>query len=76
MVICGVWSYFFHRVDIYPEEDQIHIRKAIVRQLEQKIGIYLFDGSMLFMTNRLHPDPLELMAKKLPPRGVKGVIYF
>lgn len=47
---------FQWRVDFEPEEDHTRMRKALFYQLKSKLGVFLFDGTMMFNMNRLSPD--------------------
>lgn len=47
------WSLYQHRVDITPVEDNTMIKKTILRKHADKLGPYLFDGSMLYLNNML-----------------------
>ena len=42
-----------YRVDFAPELDHMGVRKAMVRQHEQQLGKYLFDGTLLYNVVRL-----------------------
>lgn len=58
------WNVFQYRVDFAPEEDRTFQRKRLVREATKDIlAGYLFDGTVLYTPNRLHPDPLELFAE-------------
>lgn len=43
-----------YRVDFSPEIDHMGVRKALVRTHEDQLGKYLFDGTLLYNTIRLH----------------------
>ena len=38
----------FCRVDVSPEEDMTKERKKLLRQHQDNLGMYMFDGTMLF----------------------------
>lgn len=42
-----------YRVDFLPDIDHIGVRKALLRNHEAALGKYLFDGTLLYNTNRL-----------------------
>ncbi|CAH0714406.1 unnamed protein product, partial [Brenthis ino] len=58
------WSLYQYHVDIQPEEDSTGVRKALLRVHQKTLGGYLFDGTVLYTVNRLHPDPLELYSDR------------
>lgn len=58
------WILYQYRVDFAPEEDRTSAKKRLLSQATAKIlGGYLFDGTLLFTSNRLHPDPMELFVE-------------
>ncbi|KAF6198266.1 hypothetical protein GE061_008013 [Apolygus lucorum] len=58
------WSLYQYRVDFAPEEDRTAVKKRLLRCHEQTIGSgYIFDGTVLFVVTRLHPEPLVLHTK-------------
>ncbi|GLV44692.1 aubergine [Carabus blaptoides fortunei] len=62
------WCLYQYRVDFAPDEDRTRVRKQLLGQAcRDKLPGYLFDGSMLFTSNRIQPDPLELYVE--PPGG-------
>ncbi len=67
------WKLFQYRVDFSPEEDRLGARKGMVRQLSGQLGIYVFDGTMLFSLTKLTDgvNPLTLTTKRPggPPAG-------
>ena len=48
-----------YRVDFSPEVDHQGVRKALVRNHEGILGKYVFDGTLLYNTNRLEPFEVE-----------------
>ncbi|CAH0716619.1 unnamed protein product, partial [Brenthis ino] len=58
------WSLYQYHVDIQPEEDSTGVRKALLRVHQKTLGGYLFDGTVLYTVNRLHPNPLELYSDR------------
>ncbi|XP_063994744.1 piwi-like protein Siwi [Diachasmimorpha longicaudata] len=46
------WCLYQYRVDFNPEEDRTIIRKALLRQHRQELGSYIFDGTVLYTSNR------------------------
>ena len=47
------WHLLQYRVDFTPDIDHTGVRKAMLKQLEAKIGKYIFDGTLLYCTKRL-----------------------
>ncbi|XP_072938555.1 piwi-like protein Siwi [Epargyreus clarus] len=58
------WRLHQYHVDISPEEDRTHVRKALLRIHNKTLGGYLFDGTVLYTVKRLHPDPMELYSDR------------
>ena len=50
------WCLYQYRVDFAPEEDRTVVRKALLRNHKAVLGGYIFDGSMMFTSQRLAPD--------------------
>lgn len=51
-------------MDFNPEEDRNSERSYLVREAcKNKLAGYLFDGTVLYMVNRINPDPMELFVK-------------
>lgn len=58
------WNLIQYRVDFAPDEDRTDERKRLLREATRdKLAGYLFDGTVLYMTNRINPDPMELFVK-------------
>ncbi|XP_066905703.1 piwi-like protein Siwi isoform X2 [Halyomorpha halys] len=61
------WSLYQYRVDI-PNEERTKVRKGLISCHKDRIGdAYLFDGTMLFVIQKLHPDRnavIELCSKR------------
>ncbi|KZC11749.1 Protein piwi [Dufourea novaeangliae] len=53
------WCLYQYRVDFAPEEDRTVIRKGLLRLHKEKLGAYVFDGTVLYTSSRIH-DTLEL----------------
>ncbi|KAK9512948.1 hypothetical protein O3M35_001250 [Rhynocoris fuscipes] len=58
------WALYQYRVDFSPEEDRTVKRKALLKIHKDVLGGYVFDGTVLFVSNRLCPEPLELFSKR------------
>ncbi|XP_014605290.1 PREDICTED: protein aubergine-like isoform X2 [Polistes canadensis] len=55
------WILFQHRVDFAPEEDSIFGRKQLLKYHKERLGAYIFDGTILYTSNRL-PKNIELLS--------------
>jgi aubergine len=49
------WCLYQYRVDFSPEEDRIRTKRGLLSQHRERLGGYLFDGTMLFSGNRFDP---------------------
>lgn len=57
------WALYQYRVDFSPEEDRTNVKKALLKPHKEIFGnAYLFDGTVLYIANRLSPDPMELFS--------------
>ncbi|XP_014259810.1 piwi-like protein Siwi isoform X3 [Cimex lectularius] len=55
------WALYQYRVDFSPEEERTVTRKALLRMHKDSLGGgYIFDGTVLFVTQLLSPGPIEL----------------
>ncbi|XP_035708527.1 piwi-like protein Siwi isoform X2 [Folsomia candida] len=54
------WAIYHYRVDFLPEERETRIKKKLLRIHQDTLGAYIFDGSSLYLSHRLNPDPLIL----------------
>lgn len=50
------WCLYQYRVDFDPEEDRIGTKRGLLSQHRERLGGYLFDGSMLFSGTRFSPE--------------------
>jgi aubergine-like protein len=50
------WKLYQYRVDFHPEQDRNAIKKKMVRDNKEKLGGYLFDGSVLFTSEKYELD--------------------
>ncbi|KAG5886057.1 hypothetical protein JTB14_009506 [Gonioctena quinquepunctata] len=57
----GKWGLNQYRVDFNPDIDHTGQRKGLMRTAMRETDItgYLFDGTVMFTPQRLHPDPME-----------------
>uniref|UniRef100_A0A0A9Z7D5 Protein piwi n=1 Tax=Lygus hesperus TaxID=30085 RepID=A0A0A9Z7D5_LYGHE len=53
-----------YRVDFEPDEERTVVRKAFLKAHKDVLGPHLFDGTVLYTTKRLHPDPFELFTMR------------
>ena len=47
------WHLRQYRVDFAPDIDNMGVRKAMIRQHENTIGKYIFDGTLLYCATKL-----------------------
>ncbi|XP_076626994.1 aubergine [Colletes latitarsis] len=57
------WCLYQYRVDFSPEEDRTVVRKGLLRVHKEALGAYVFDGTLLYTSQRL-PDKLELWSAR------------
>lgn len=57
------WCLYKYRVDFEPEETRTFIRKGLLRLHKEKVGAYIFDGTILYTSCRL-PDKVELVSTR------------
>lgn len=59
------WCLYQYRVDFSPEEDRTPVKKALLNVQRNNIAVpFIFDGSMMFTSHRLSPDPMEHFSKR------------
>ncbi|CAI6359066.1 unnamed protein product [Macrosiphum euphorbiae] len=58
------WCLYQYRVDFNPEEDRIGTKKGLLGQHRERLGGYLFDGTMLFSGKRFDPPVFELTSTR------------
>ncbi|EFN83189.1 Protein piwi [Harpegnathos saltator] len=72
----STWCLYKYRVDFEPEEDRTVVRKGMLKLHKERIGSYIFDGTVLYTTARL-PDILELLSiRKSDEVHIKITIRF
>lgn len=60
------WNLFQYRVDFAPDEERTTIkRKLFGTAVKDLLAGYIFDGTVLLTTQRLHPDPMELFVQPM-----------
>ncbi|XP_014477907.1 PREDICTED: protein aubergine-like [Dinoponera quadriceps] len=57
------WCLYKYRVDYEPEEERTVVRKGLLKLHKEKVGPYIFDGTILYTTARL-PEKLELVSAR------------
>ena len=62
-----------YRVDMAPEEDNLFIKKMLLRDVKDKLPKYIFDGTMLWATEQLDANPLKLYTVR---RGDQVLFFF
>ncbi|XP_060846985.1 piwi-like protein Siwi [Rhopalosiphum padi] len=60
------WCLYQYRVDFNPEEDRIGTKRGLLAQHRERLGGYLFDGTMLFSGKRFDPATFELASTRRP----------
>lgn len=72
----GKWGLNQYRVDFNPEIDHTGQKKALLRTGLQNVQIlgYLFDGTVLYTTSRIQPDPLEVFVQTTNGENVRITI--
>ncbi|XP_018561760.1 piwi-like protein Siwi [Anoplophora glabripennis] len=76
LIQAGKWSLNQYRVDFNPEIDHTGQKKALLRTGLQNVQIlgYLFDGTVLYTTTRIQPDPLEVFVQTANGENVRITI--
>ncbi|XP_065199972.1 piwi-like protein Siwi [Planococcus citri] len=61
------WNLNKYHVDFNPVEDRTSMRKILMREHRESLGMYLFDGSTIFSSHNLCPNnkPVEYFSKRL-----------
>ncbi|XP_072749507.1 piwi-like protein Siwi [Anoplolepis gracilipes] len=57
------WCLYKYRVDFEPEETRTFIRKGLLKLHKEKVGAYIFDGTVLYTSRRL-ADKVELVSTR------------
>lgn len=47
------WCLYQYSVDFAPTEDRTAVRKGLLRQCQEQLGAYIFDGAVLYTSQRL-----------------------
>ncbi|XP_056630152.1 piwi-like protein Siwi [Diorhabda sublineata] len=60
LIQAGKWCLLQYRVDFNPDVDHTGMRKKFLKQaLQGVLQGYLFDGTVLYASQRINPEPLE-----------------
>ncbi|CAH1405859.1 unnamed protein product [Nezara viridula] len=74
------WSLYQYHVDFEPEEERTRVRKALMANQKETLGeAYLFDGTMLFVIQRLHTpqnNVIELFSFRNDDQKMRIIIKF
>lgn len=70
------WCLYQYHVDFDPEVLQVSVRKGLLGVHRNTIGSNIFDGSSLFLTNRLPSDVTELLSKNRNDENIRVIIKF
>lgn len=70
------WSLYQYHVDFSPEIEVNIVKKGLLRGHRDLLGGNIFDGSTLFLTNRLQSDLVELNAQNRNGDPIKISIRF
>ena len=54
------WRLYKYRVDMVPEVDHMKMRKALLYSHKQNLPQMMFDGTLVFVVERIEPDPKVL----------------
>lgn len=58
------WTLNLYRIDFNPPEDIMGVKRGLLRDHKDKIGAYVFDGTMMFTPNTIIGKEMKLMSKK------------
>lgn len=69
------WCLYQYRVDFSPDIDVTSIRKKVLGQAaKDKLPGFMFDGTMIFTSRRISPDPMELFSKSESGEAIRMTI--
>lgn len=54
------WCLYQYRVDFDPPEERTVIRKGLLKLHKNKLGAYIFDGTVLYTAVRLHQSEADV----------------
>lgn len=70
------WNILQYRVDFSPDIELLHVRRALIREHREKIGGYIFDGTVLFVTRKLPNDVMEFVSKNRNDEAILITVRF
>lgn len=70
------WNIYQYRVDFAPEVHIIGLRNRLMFEQKAKLGGYLFDGTMLFITKKLQKDTIEFMSKDREGNPIQIILKY
>lgn len=70
------WCLYQYRVDFKPELALAGLRNRMIFEQKAKLGGYLFDGTMLFVTQKLDSDLVEFMSKDREGNPIQTLLKF
>jgi len=47
------WALYQYHVDFSPEEDRTAVRKGLLKNHQEQLGAYIFDGTVMYTSRRL-----------------------
>ena len=65
------WRLFKYRVDMVPEVDHMKMRKALLYMHKDSLPQMMFDGTLMFVVDRLDADPVVLESPTREGKVVK-----
>ena len=68
------WRLLQYRVDMKPDVENTKVKKALMYHHKEDLPRFLFDGSMLFSTNRLNQDDQPIILNSTRNDGTMVVI--
>ncbi|KAL4154233.1 hypothetical protein QTP88_002060 [Uroleucon formosanum] len=68
------WCLYQYRVAFNPEEDRISTKRGLLAQHRERLGGYLFDGTMLFSGRRFDPPVFELKSTRCTDDQIVGIM--
>lgn len=50
------WNLYQYRVEFSPEISSTNMQRALLRMHKERLGVYIFDGTILFSSVKYEPD--------------------
>lgn len=76
MVKSPTWSLYQYHVDFAPEVEVNAVRKGLLRVHTATLGGNVFDGTTLYLTNRLNQDVSEYFSKNRLGENIRMTLKF